>query len=70
MSKIRFLKKITLWAKNQENLNVNERRKSIDVKMEVTHMGIFDKYLKADLIKMLQLVSMIMPETKGSKRLR
>ena len=42
-------KKITLCAENQENLNVNERRKSIGVKMEVTHMGIFDEYFKADL---------------------
>ena len=49
---------------------MNERRKSIGVKMEVTHMGIFDKYLKADLLKMVQLVSMNMPETKGSKLLR
>ena len=63
-------KKITLCAENQENLNVNERRKSIGVKMEVTHMGIFEEYFKADLLKVVQLASMNMPETEGSKLFR
>ena len=49
---------------------MNERRKSIDIKMEVTHMGIFDEYFKADLLTMLQLASMNMPETEGSKLFR
>ena len=31
------------YAKNQENINLNERRKSIDVNMEMI-LGLFDKY--------------------------
>lgn len=42
-------------AKNQENLNLNERKKSINVDMEMTQiLELSDKYFKARILKILQ----------------
>ena len=67
MSRIQL--KITPHTKNQENLNVNEKRKVILTNAEMTHMLEFSNHgFKADMIKMFQRAFVNMLETKEKEK--
>lgn len=67
MSRIQL--KITPHTKNQENLNVNEKRKVVLTSAEMMHVLEFsDHGFKADMIKMFQRAFVNMLETKEKKK--